>query len=59
MVKFHTKNPKWGMFWSALELNILIYSIVILQPFGIFYGHLVYMHYDQWVYFMAIWYTLW
>jgi hypothetical protein len=52
MVYFQTKNPNLGKFWRALELKVLLFIIwSILQPFGIFYGHLVY--------FMDIWYILW
>jgi hypothetical protein len=31
----------------------------MLWPFGLFYGHLVYIFYGHLVYFMAIWYILW
>jgi hypothetical protein len=52
-----------GMFWR--------FALLILRPFGIFYGHLVYfmsillyfmaiwLFYCHLVYFMAIWYILW
>jgi hypothetical protein len=46
MVYFKTKNPNSGKFGWAFEWKILVYFMVIwniLQSFGIFYGHLVYL----------------
>jgi hypothetical protein len=62
MVYFRTKNPDLGKFWRALEWDRLAYSMAvwnILQPLGIFYGHLVILwqfgiFYGHLVYFMAI-----
>jgi hypothetical protein len=51
MVSFQTNNPNLGKFWRALDGKILIYFMAIwsiLQPFGIFYDHLVQ--------FVFIWY---
>jgi hypothetical protein len=41
---FYTKNPNLGIFWSALELKMLVYFMVIwklLRPFWYIYGHFV------------------
>jgi hypothetical protein len=53
MVRLHTKNTNLGIFLKALELKFLIYMRTyigcfmtiscILQPFGIFCGHLAYI----------------
>jgi hypothetical protein len=51
MVCFQTKNPTWGKFWRALQMKMLVYFMtiwIILWPFGIIYGRLVY--------FVVIWY---
>jgi hypothetical protein len=45
MVIFPTKNPNLVKFWMAFKCWCR------LCPFGIYYGHLVYV--------MAIWYSLW
>jgi hypothetical protein len=53
MVYFQTKKTNLGKFWRALDLEILIYFIVIwniLPTFGIFYDHLVH--------FVFIWYII-
>jgi hypothetical protein len=50
MVYFQTKNPNLGKFWRVLQRKMLLHFMPIwsiLNPFGIFCGHLVY--------FMAIW----
>jgi hypothetical protein len=51
MISFQTKNPNLGKFWRVLDLKMLLYFMAIwniLQPFGIFYYHLVH--------FVFIWY---
>jgi hypothetical protein len=54
MSYFQAKNPSLGKFWRELQWKMLVYFMAIwsiLQPFGIFCGHLVY--------FTAIWSILW
>jgi hypothetical protein len=52
LVYFHTKNPNLGIFWRALEWNLLVYVFYdhweyfasiwnILWPFGVVCGHLL------------------
>jgi hypothetical protein len=51
MVYFQTKNRNLGKFWRVLQWRMEVYFLAlwsILQPFYIFYGHLVY--------FVVIWY---
>jgi hypothetical protein len=51
MVRFQTKNPVLGKFWSALDWKMLIHFVTnwnILPRFGECYGHLVH--------FVSIWY---
>jgi hypothetical protein len=53
MVNFHTKNPNLGNFWRVLQWKMLVYFMdvrYILQPFGILYGHLVYLYCGNLVY---------
>jgi hypothetical protein len=61
---FLTKNPNLGKFWKVLQWKMLLYYMAIrsiFQPFGKFYGHLVYF-YPFWyilpvlVYFYLFWY---
>jgi hypothetical protein len=43
MVNFQTKNPNLGKFSRVLQCKMLVYFMSIwylLQPFGVFYGHL-------------------
>jgi hypothetical protein len=67
MVYFQTKNTNFGNFSRALLWNMLVCFMDIwsnLQPFGLFYSHLVYftaiwsfsLFYCHLVYFVAIWY---
>jgi hypothetical protein len=45
MAYFQTKNPSLGNFWRALQWKMFVSFTAIwsiLQPFGIFYGYLVY-----------------
>jgi hypothetical protein len=41
MVHFQTKNLNLSKFWTVLQWNIFRAILSILQPNGIFYGHLV------------------
>jgi hypothetical protein len=44
MVCFQTQNPNLGKFWRALDWNMFMYFIAVLNilwRFGIFYDHLV------------------
>jgi vacuolar-type H+-ATPase subunit I/STV1 len=53
MVYFQTKNTSLGKFWRAFEWKTLVYFMtigIILWPFGIIYGRLVW--------FVVIWYIL-
>jgi hypothetical protein len=46
MVYFQTKNHSWDKLGRVLQWKMLVCFIVIcfiLRPFGIFYGHLVYI----------------
>jgi hypothetical protein len=46
MVYYQTKNPNFGKFWGVFQWEMMVYFMVIwsiLQPFGIFYCHLVYI----------------
>jgi hypothetical protein len=45
MVYFQNKNPNLVNFWRVLQWTMMVYFKGIwssLQPFSIFYGHLVY-----------------
>jgi hypothetical protein len=53
-VCFQTKNPNLGKFCRASEWKMLVNLLVIwniLQPFGIFCGHLVMLWYVIWYIF--------
>jgi hypothetical protein len=46
MVYFQTQIPILGKFWRVLKWKVLVYFMTLgffLRPFGIFYGHLVYI----------------
>jgi hypothetical protein len=48
---FKPKNPNLGKIWRVLQWKMSVYFMsicFIIQPFGNFYGNLVY--------FMAVWY---
>jgi hypothetical protein len=59
MALFQTKNPKLGKFWRFLQWKMLVYFTAtwsIFLPFGIFWGHLVFLVLNSYRYFLVIWY---
>jgi hypothetical protein len=59
MVYFQTKYRSLGKFGRVLQWKMLVYFMVIwsiLWPFGLVYGHFIYLMVILYMYFVVIWY---